>query len=97
MRCNNIRKTFNKCWMIVRSCTSSYPFSSNLLAKFICIFYVKFMQSFNMIINKCNGNQHQILLSSLHQGFYCLLSPGFKPGKRTNLTLPGDTVRIAPA
>ena len=30
MCCNNICETINKCWMIIRCCTSSYPFSAYL-------------------------------------------------------------------
>merc|ERR1719470_527690 len=46
----------------VGCCASAYTFCSNLLPNILSILNIQFMQSLDVIIHKCNWNQHQVLL-----------------------------------
>ena len=94
---HDVRQTVNKSRVDVGSRTASDPLSPDLLANVVSIFYVQLVQGLNVIVDKCDGDKHEILLTLLHHDLDSVLRAGLEPGQRPHLALPDQPVWIGPA
>merc|ERR1711876_102129 len=64
---HDVGEALNEGWITVGGGTSRYSLCSHLLADVLSILDVQLVQSLDVVVDEGDGDQHQVLLSSLAQ------------------------------
>jgi len=58
---------------------------------------VQLVEGLYVLVDEGDGDQHQVLVSALHQGLDGVLGVGAQPRQGSDLGLPDEAVRVGPA